>query len=110
MNCLLKSTKAKQKSNAAKIKFGVKITCDHKEAMDFDADNRKIKCKDDEILEVKQIYNIDLFESIGAFNNACIPHGSTKIQVHLIYDYKKYGGYKAHMLASSNITGPNIET
>ena len=41
MNCLLKSTKAKQKSNAAKIKFGVKITCDHKEAMDFDADNRK---------------------------------------------------------------------
>ena len=76
----------------------------------FDADNGNTNWKGAELLELEKIYKFDNFESLGPVNKSCIPTGQTKIQVHLIYDYKQYGGYKAHMLASSNITGPNIET
>ena len=41
---------------------------------------------------------------------ARIPPDHTKIQVHIIYDYKQYDMYKACMVDSRNITGPNIDT
>ena len=46
MNRILKAAKANQKNNIAKIKFGVNITCDHKEAMMFDDDNGNTTCTD----------------------------------------------------------------
>ena len=93
-----------------KIKFGVNITCDHKEEMMFGADNRNTNCKDSEILELNQIYNFYPFESLDFFSKVRIPPSHTKIQVHLIYDCKQYGRYKSHMILSSNITGPIIDT
>ena len=50
MNHIIKAAKDKQQSNKVKIKFGVKIPCDHKEAMIFDADNGNTKWKDAELL------------------------------------------------------------
>ena len=50
MNRLLKAAKTKNQRNAVNIKFGTKITCEHKEAMVFDADNGKTNWKDDELL------------------------------------------------------------
>ena len=41
---------------------------------------------------------------------ARIPPDHTKIQVHIIYDYKQYYMYKARMVDSGNMTGPNIDT
>ena len=52
MKRLLKSAKAKQRSSTVKINFGIKIPCNHKEAMNFDANNGNIKRKDAEILEL----------------------------------------------------------
>ena len=39
MNRLLKAEKSKQQRNTVNINFGVKIPCDDKEAIVFDADN-----------------------------------------------------------------------
>ena len=55
MNRLLGSFKAKQIRNTVKIKFGINIPCDHKEAMMFDADNGDTNWKNAELLELKQI-------------------------------------------------------
>ena len=110
MKRLLKADKANQLSNTANIKFGVKIPREHKEAMMFDSDNGNTNCKDAEILELKKIYNFYPFESLGTVSKACIPLGNTKIQVYLIYNYKKYGRYKECMVASGNMTGPNLDT
>ena len=42
--------------------------------------------------------------------NTHILPGHTNIKVHLIYDYKQDVGYKSRMVASGNMTGPNIYT
>ena len=55
MNRLLKAAKDKQWRNTVKIKFGLKIPRDHKEAMIFDADNVNTNWKGSELLELKKI-------------------------------------------------------
>ena len=75
----------------------------------FDANNGNTKCKDAELLKLKKMYNFDPFESLGPVSKARIPPDHTKIQVHLIYNYKQDGRYKAHMVASGNMTGPNLD-
>ena len=110
MNCLLKTVKAKQLSNTVKIKFGINITCDHKKAMIFYSDHINTNWENAELLELKQIYNFKSFDSLGPLNNAFIPPGHNKIQVHLIYNYKQDGRYKSLMVASGNMTGTNIDT
>ena len=110
MNRLLKASKAKYQRNKVKINFGVKIPRDHKEAMVFDSDNVNTNWKDSELLEMKQIYNFGPFESLGTVIKARIPPGHTKIQVHIICDYKKDGRYKACMVDSGNMNGPNLDT
>ena len=50
MNRLLNTSKANQRRNTVKIKFGIKIPLDHKKAMLFDAYNGNINWKDDGIL------------------------------------------------------------
>ena len=62
-----------------KIKFGVNIPRYHKEAMMFDANNGNTDWKDSELLELKQIYNFNPFDSLGPVNNSRIPPGHTKI-------------------------------
>ena len=110
MNRLLKAEKATQQSNTENLKCGMNIPSYHKEEMMFYADNVNTNWDGSELLELKQIYNFDPFESLGLFNKARIPPGHTKIQVHIIYDYKQYGRYKACMVASGNITGSNLDT
>ena len=85
-NCLLKASKAKHQNNTLRISFGMDIPCDYKEVMIFDADNGNTNWKDAELLEMKQIYNLNPFESLGKVNKACSPPGCTKMQVHMIYD------------------------
>ena len=84
MKRLLKAAKADQQSNTVKIKFGLKIPRDHKEAMTFVADNGNTNWKYDELLELNQIYNLYFFESLGPVSKAHIPPAHTKIQVHMI--------------------------
>ena len=54
--------------------------------MMFEADNVNNNCKNAELLERNQIYNLDPFNSLVPAASACIPNGQTKIQVHIIYD------------------------
>ena len=63
----------------------MKIPCEHKEAMMFGADNGNTKWKGTDLLELKQIYNFDPFDSLSPATSSCIPPGHTNIQVHLIY-------------------------
>ena len=110
MNHILKAYKTKNQRKILKIKFGMKIPCDHNEAMMFDADNRNTNWKYAQLLELKKPYNFYPLHSLGPVKIARIPPGHTNIQVHLIYDYKEYGRYKSSILASGNMTGTNIET
>ena len=110
MNRLLKAAKANWRRNTAKIKFGMKIHRENKEAISFDSDNGNTNWKDAEILELKQMYNFCPFGSLGLVNKARIPPGHAKIQLNIIYDYKQDWRYKACMVASGNMTGTNIDT
>ena len=76
----------------------------------FDANNGKTNWNYDEILELNQIYNIYPFHSLGHANSSRIRPDHTKIQVNLIYEYKQDGKYRACMVASSNMNGPNLDT
>ena len=109
-NRLLRNAKDKQLINAVKIKLGMKIHCKHKKEIMFDAENGNNNWKDAEFFEINQIYNFDPFDSLSPATSDHIPPGHTKIQVHLIYDYTQYGRYKARMVASGNMTGPNLDT
>ena len=75
----------------------------------FDADNGNTNWKDAELLELKQIYNFNNFESLGTVKKACIPPGNTKIQVDIIYDYKQDDVYKSRMVASGNMNRPILK-
>ena len=110
MNHLIKAAKDNKYRNTLNIIFGMNIPHYHKEAMMFDANNENINWKDSEIPELKQIYNFDPFGYLGLVNRARITYGYTNKQVHIIYNYKQYGRYKAHMVASGNMIGPNIHT
>ena len=110
MNLLLKADKANKRRKTVTIKFIMKIIRDHKEAIMFDANNANKNWKDAELLKLKQIYNCDPFNSLGPFASAHIPPDHTKIQVNLIYDYRQDGRYKAHMVDSGDMTGPNRYT
>ena len=79
MNQLIKDAKDNHHINIVKIKFWMKIPRDHKQAMLFDADNGNINWEGFDILEIKQIYKFDPFNSLGPVNSACIPSGHTKI-------------------------------
>ena len=78
--------------------------------MMFDSNNCNTNWKDGELIKLKQIYYFDPFYYIGTVMSARIPPGHTKIQVHIIYDYNKDRRYKAHMVASGNMTGTNLDT
>ena len=62
--------------------------------MRFDADNGNTNLMNTELLVLNQIYNFDPFNSLGPATSARITPGHTKVQVHLIYEYKQYGRYK----------------
>ena len=110
MNRILKADKYNKRHNAVKINFGMNITRDHKEAIMFDAKNGKTNCKGAEILKINQIYNFYPFDYLGPATSTWILPCHTKIQVHLIYGYKKDGIYKACVVDYGNMTRPNIET
>ena len=79
MNRLLKYAKSKQHHNAVKIKFGMKILRDHKEAMMFDANNGNTNWKESGLLTIKQIYNFDPFDYINPATSTLILPGHTKL-------------------------------
>ena len=62
------------------------------------------------LLKTNQIYKFDPFNYLAPPTSAHILPGHTKIKVHLVYKYNKYRRYKAHMVASGNMTGPNLDT
>lgn len=79
MNLLLKASKAKQRSNTVKIKFGMNIPRDHNEVMMFYSNNGNTNWKENELLEINQIYNFEPFDYLSPATSNCIPHGHTKI-------------------------------
>ena len=109
MNRLLRAANAKQLRNTVNIKFGVNIPCYHKYSMIFDYNNGSTNWKAAELLELNKIYNSNPLEYLRPVSKERIPPGHTKIQVHLIYYYKQDGIYKARMVDSGNMTGPNID-
>ena len=76
--------------------------------MEFDRKNGNTKCGDADKLKLNQIYEYELFESLGS--NAPTPRGHTNIRCHLIHDAKKDGRYKARFVAGCHMTGMNEYT
>ena len=110
MNWLIKAFKDKQRRKIVNIKFGMNIPRERKKEIMFNVDNVNTNWEDSELLELKQIYNLDPFDYIGPINSARIPPVYTNIQLHIIFYYKQYGRYKAHMVASGHMNGPNLDT
>ena len=104
MNLLLKADKDKKNRNTARIKFVINIPCNNKEVMMFDVKNGNTNRKDSDLLEIKQIYNLNPFDYLGSVNSAPISPRHKKIQVHPIFNYKHDETYKAQMVASGNMT------
>ena len=76
----------------------------------FDVKNGNTNRKDSDLLEIKQIYNLNPFDYLGSVNSAPISPRHKKIQVHPIFNYKHDETYKAQMVASGNMTVPNLDS
>jgi hypothetical protein len=91
-----------------KFKFGVQVPRNHAEAMEFDAANGNTKWRDAELVELAQIDEYDTFEDVGKFGK--VPVGFKKIRVHMVYDMKHDGRYKARLVAGGHLTETPIDS
>ena len=108
LNRMLKQAKLNSSRTAIRIKFGVKVPMNYRQATQFDAENGNTLWGDAVDKEMDQIYEYETLKSAG--KHAPIPRDYTKIRVHLVFDVKSDGRRKARLVAGGHMTGPNNDT
>ena len=88
--------------NRPVYKFGVQIPRSHEEAMLFDKQNGNDNWLQAEKRELAQINEYKTFKDLGKDGKP--PKGYKKIRVHMVYDFKHDGRYKARLVAGGHLT------
>ena len=105
---MLRQVRLNSSRRATRIKYGVRIPRDYKEAQEFDRLNKNTMWMDATKLEMDQLYEYQTF--IPQEKGTRKPPGYTMIRCHLVYDAKQDGRFKARMCAGGHLTGPNTDT
>jgi hypothetical protein len=92
--------------------FGVRVPCNHKEAMLLDTENKNKLWAKAEYSKLTSILGYHAFkDSRGHHNSASISSGYKKITVHFVYAVKHDGRHKARLvLAGGHLTGTPIDS
>ena len=85
-----------------RYKYGVKVPQGHQMAMRFDKENGDNRWKEAEEREVSAIYRQKVFRDLG--KGAKPPPGYKRIRVHMVYDAKASGLFKARLVVDGNLT------
>ena len=82
--------------------YGFEVPCNCKHALELDERNDNHKWQECTDLEMSQITEYEVFKDLG--RGTKIPHGYTKIKVHLVYAVKHDGRHKARLVAGGHLT------
>ena len=91
-----------------KYQFGVRVLCNHEEAMELDRQNGNKKWRDAEQKEIDEVQSLDTFKDLGV--NAAAPKGYKKIRVHIVYAVKHDGQHKGQLVAGEHLTDVQLES
>ena len=105
MSRLIRQNKLRSKREGPKIKFGVRVPMNHKEAMKLDRENGDNQWANATKEEMDKIYEFETFESLG--RNATVPRNHQKIKTWLIYDVKQDGRRRARLVCGGHMTDPS---
>jgi hypothetical protein len=108
MNRLIRQSKLKSAKTATRIKFGVKVPRNYKEATAFDEANGNTLWTDSIKTEMSQIYEFETFESQGLGKRFLTGHSN--IKVWMIFDVKQSGRRKARLVCGGHLTPPSDDT
>jgi hypothetical protein len=109
-NLFQRANQAKLRTSysSPKFKYGYKLPKDYKHAVQLDHHNGNTKWQDVVALEMDQLNEYDTFEDHGL--NAPSPEGHKKIRVHLVFDVKYDGRYKARLVADGHLTDIPVDS
>jgi len=74
----------------------------------LDQGNKNTRWQDAERTELAQLDEYETFQDLG--ENATVPEGHKKIRVHMVYDVKHDGRYKARLVAGGHMTDTPIDS
>jgi hypothetical protein len=96
--------------SAPKYKLGHEVPRDYHDAMRLDKNNGNKKWHEAISLELKQINEYDTFDDIGYKDQIAAPQDYKKIRVHMVFDVKRDGRYKARLVADGHLTDAPLES
>ena len=96
--------------SAPKYKYGHEVPQNYKHAMRLDKLNGNNKWKEATDLELKQIDDYTTFKDLGHKSVAKVPRDHKRIAVHIVYDVKHDGRYKARLVADGHLTDAPLES
>ena len=99
-----KAARKAWKPPTTKIRFGVRVPNNVKEALRFDKEAGKDNWKEAMDLELSQIHGYETFTDLG--KGAVAPEDYKRIRVHFVFDFKHDGRYKARLVAGGHLTDP----
>jgi hypothetical protein len=92
---------------APRYKYGYQVLRDYQHAKDFDLQNDNTMWQDATDLEMSQLEEYDTFKDLGY--KASTTSAYKKICMHLVYDIKHNGWYKARMVADEHLMAVPVE-
>ena len=100
----LKQAKLKTRRRGPRFKFGVQVPNDWKEARKLQETSGHTKWTDAERVEIAQIGDYNTLRDEGIHGSTKLPEGYQRIRVHMVYDIKHDGRYKARLVAGGHMT------
>ena len=98
---MLRQVNAARHKNVAKYKFGVRVPKSYAEALEIDRINGDRGWHEATMKELNQIED---YETFKVWHGAQPPKGYVKIRCHLVFDVKYDGRKKARLVAAGNLT------
>jgi hypothetical protein len=96
--------------SSPKYKYGHEVPKDYHDALRLDKVHGSTKWLDATNLELAQIDEYETFKDVGHKDKVRAPDGYKRIRVHLIYDVKHDGRFKARLVADGHLTDAPLES
>ncbi|KAG7338517.1 reverse transcriptase RNA-dependent DNA polymerase [Nitzschia inconspicua] len=96
--------------SSPKYKYGHEIPQSYEDALRLDRIAGNTKWQDAVGLELGQIHEYKSFENLGHKDKVSAPKGYKKIRVHLVFDVKHDGRFKAWLVADGHLTDAPLES
>ena len=107
---MINQAKLRSFNNAPRFKYGFEVPRDYRHAMRLDEANGNDRWAKAVDLEFSQVDEYETFEDRGHKDIVKAPDGYRKIRVHLVFDVKHDGRFKARLVADGHLTDAPLES